>query len=228
MDLGVLQKEAHAIAKEKGWWPPRCEDCGGQARWSQGDYYGTHPDEWFCDVCGIDVPSGHGYIESRTFGDLIALGHSALSEALEAYRAWGCKAGYTVSPGNRFVGADDPKVEAAVSARPVRPKPAGVPAALADVVIRVADMAEWYGWELDPLGSLDFIFLTPSSFGSAINVCHGLLSRTDTTDVLQWLRQVLVYIQRMAAHYGIDLDAAIEAKLDYNRTRPCRHGGKML
>ena len=32
----------------------------------------------------------------------------------------------------------------------------------------------------------------------------------------------------MAAHYGIDLDAAIEAKLEYNRSRPYRHGGKAL
>ena len=45
MDLKALQREAHAIAREKGWWD-----------------------------------------EPRTFGDLIALVHSGLSEALEAYR----------------------------------------------------------------------------------------------------------------------------------------------
>ena len=36
------------------------------------------------------------------------------------------------------------------------------------------------------------------------------------------------WVQRMAAHYGIDLDSAIEAKMQYNRTRPYRHRGKAL
>ena len=35
-------------------------------------------------------------------------------------------------------------------------------------------------------------------------------------------------VQRMAAHYGIDLDAAIETKMEYNRIRSYRHGGKAL
>ncbi len=35
-------------------------------------------------------------------------------------------------------------------------------------------------------------------------------------------------VNNMAAHYGIDLNAAIEAKMQYNRTREYRHGGKAL
>ncbi len=82
------------------------------------------------------------------FGALMALIHSEVSEALEAYRAHGLDE-WTREDG----------------------KSEGVSAELADVVIRVAD------------------------------VC-GL--------------------------YGIDLDAAVRRKLDYNKTRPHRHGGKLL
>lgn len=83
-----------------------------------------------------------------TFGDFIALAHSELSEALEAYREHGLAAG--TSDGG---------------------KPEGVASELADTVIRIADM------------------------------CGAL---------------------------GIDLEAAIVAKVKHNAGRPYRHGGKRL
>lgn len=108
MNIKDLQKEAHAIAKEKGW---------------------------------HDIP--------RSVGDLIALCHSELSEALEDFRIDG-------NPQLIWLKAG---------------KPEGFPVELADVIIRIADMAELY---------------------------------------------------------GIDLEAAIKAKMEYNRTRTYRHGGKAI
>ena len=152
----------------------------------------------------LDMPD---YPE-RTFGDLIALVHSELSEALEAYREFG-----------------DTK-----SHREMHISPSifeGVPYELGDVVIRVADMAEWYGWELSSDGAAP----TQTSFGGWIAFVHYHLSqaygeRSHYRE--QYLNNVLVVVYRMAAHYGIDLDAAIEAKMEYNRSRPYRHGGKVL
>ena len=188
MDLKALQHEAHAIAREKGWWD-----------------------------------------EPRTFGDLIALVYSELSEALEAYRLNPNSVGPSVGPIYwHNVGTKRP--------------PYGVAIELADVVIRVADMAEFYEC---PLESIEVTGVPPElpmdrpvqSFGDWIAALHFEVSTLAETwwasggDIWAWrpyAELVVEVVNNMAAHYGIDLDAAIELKMAYNRTRPYRHGGKAL
>ena len=185
MNLADLQHEAHAIAKEHGWWD-----------------------------------------EERSFGDLIALVHSELSEALEAYRD-------EVLPSKPHL----------LSTK--------VASELADVVIRVADMAEHDGVDLEAhiesaVGTPEcYIFgrwfaFKELAFGEWVSMAHywaaeafkwGVQYEADgVAPRLAWetLGYVVAVVERMAAHYGIDLDAAIKAKMEYNRTRPYRHGGKAL
>ena len=193
MNIRDLQREAHAIAREKGWWD-----------------------------------------EERTFGDCIALVHSELSEALEAYRKWdSVRAMREESP---QYGLDDPLHG--------KYKPVGVPSELADVVIRVADMAEHYGVDLVARIANLSLLSRPGegldTFGDWITACHAWLSDTfrsygnETRGIdlpgtwLIGMGMLIKCIQAMAAHYGIDLDAAIEAKMEHNKTRPYRHGGKAL
>ena len=185
MNLTELQKEAHAITKEKGWWD-----------------------------------------EPRTFGDCIALVHSELSEALEAYRAgkpWWVTGSHMDTNG-----------------------PDGIASELADVVIRVADMAEFYGMDLVAVRiARSYVPLWVQSFGDWITALHlsttmimscaSLQLHADSTLPIpngeDWkveARDTIERVYLMAAHYGIDLDAAIAAKMEYNKTRPYRHGGKAL
>ena len=139
--------------------------------------------------------------QERSFGDLIALVHSELSEALEAYRD-------EVLPSKPHL----------LSTK--------VASELADVVIRVADMAEWYEWKLPKRQLLAF---DPNeSFGEHIVSAHEMLSGVRGSEPTDVLSDFVEYIRAMASHYGIDLDAAIAAKMFYNRTRPYRHGGKAL
>lgn len=123
LTIADLVREAHETALSKGW----------------------HPNE------ELQHPRDEAAraADANRFGALMALIHSEVSEAVEAYRERGTVCGWT---------RDDGKGE-------------GVPAELADVLIRVADVA-------------------------------GL--------------------------YGIDLEDAVRRKLDFNKTRPHRHGGKRL
>ncbi len=114
----AIVNEAHSMAVSKGW----------------------H------DVAWAALPTKAA--RADRLGSLLALVHSEVSEALEAYRARELEA-WTREDG----------------------KPEGVSAELADVVIRVADLA---------------------------------------------------------GYLGIDLGAAIRGKMDFNATRPHRHGGKAL
>lgn len=93
----------------------------------------------------------HGwYDEPRTFGDMIALCHSELSEALEDFR-------------------NDRKTKAIW--KDEKGKPCGIPTELADVIIRVLDMC---------------------------------------------------------GYYGIDIGKAVMQKHEYNKSRPYRHGNKII
>ena len=94
----------------------------------------------------------HGWwTGERNVGELIALMHSELSEALEEWREYG----YVSARRAWEAGAE--------------PKPVGLGAELADCVIRIADFCK---------------------------------------------------------HYNLDLAALLEMKMEYNETRPYRHGGK--
>lgn len=89
--------------------------------------------EWR-DRCYEGSVANGWHEEPRSFGDLIALAHSELSEALEEFRA-----GH--DPSNFYYGK--PISEGGL------PKPLGVPSELADVLIRVFDICGRYGIDIE-------------------------------------------------------------------------------
>ena len=42
------------------------------------------------------------------------------------------------------------------------------------------------------------------------------------------LADVIIRIADLCGHYGIDLESAIEEKMEYNKTRSYRHGNKVI
>ncbi len=175
MNLAELQREAHAIAKDHGWWD-----------------------------------------EPRTFGDCIADVHEALSEARRAYREHGLEHGAAaVCDCFQSLGGHAADCPAYGYFDFATQKPEGVASELADVVIRVADMAEWYEWKLPQRQLLAF---DPNeSFGEHIVSAHEMLSDVRGSEPTDVLSDFVEYIRAMAARYGIDLDAAIRAKMEGRR-----------
>lgn len=157
-----LQKRIHDMAVEKGWWELQIVE-----GWEQ-----AFNGEWFKVQHGVKV--------QRSFGDLIALVHSELSEALEAYRDRGTDKWYAehMAEGVKTVGygwqgytVNGESVSADEYSKAIEKKPEGAFVELADAIIRILDIA---------------------------------------------------------GYHNVNMFELIEEKIQYNSTRPHRHGGKKL
>lgn len=117
----------HQTAVEKGWWEPQ--------------------EVW------VSLPEPEGHEEygkaQRSFGELIALVHSEASEALEEHRNGHAPTEtYFPNAGMHGPQASSPLQELAW-ARSYGWKPEGVPSELADIIIRVLDIAGYYGIDIE-------------------------------------------------------------------------------
>ena len=176
----------------------------------------------------------HGWWEeSRSFGEICALIHSELSEALEEYRD----------------GKPDVYIIGEHGITPIKPeewkgeKPEGIAVELADAVIRILD---YMGKErLEYCAEADDVFrdnpaaLLETDFGDFVARCHSDISdayfRGDVEDdfgeLFSKAAALSVCIRRIEAWSeakGLDLAQIIAIKHQYNKGRPYRHGGKRL
>lgn len=176
------------------------------------------------------------WVEERSFGELIALIHSEVSEALEDYRnkkkpaeMW-----YEQMVGGSIVRIRPPSTGSAW-------KPCGIPSELADVVIRVFDVCGKRKWgellekkyiamRAEPPGPNQV--RQSSSFPENLSILHNWISdanRCLTEEMtVSYLALVIIDTFRLAKFYSIDLENAIAEKMAYNATRSQRHGGKVI
>lgn len=186
---------------------------------------------------------------TNTWGDYVALLHSEISEALEAYRDRRLEDATRLPtcrnvrcerlnrsnprPGDADFGLGAPPCPAE---HLDLPKPEGVGSELADVWIRLLDMADvfeiplhWPHLTIAKTSSLRGFF-TPdglTSFGDHMTWLHRLVAELGDARTDWRATKVAVLtgaITAVAAKYGVDLEAEYERKLAYNRTRSWRHG----
>lgn len=159
--------------------------------------------------------------QESPFEQSMALLHEEAAEAGSAWRKWGL-ADHTAQESEAMPG--------------FVPKPEGVGSEFADVFIRALDDSHLYQLGLPRLiVSRGGGFGINAGFLVNINTLHGLVARTSMAWDAQpdhfyrpedCLADVVRFTMQLAGHYGIDLLAEYRRKMDYNWTRPYRHGGK--
>jgi hypothetical protein len=161
--------------------------------------------------------------EEVLFPEAMALLHTEIAEASDAWRRWG---------------TDDATGKHSPEWTDGLPKPEGVGSEFADILIRLLDDDERYGIRLaEKMASYHGAFSISDSFLTNMNTLHTQTawasvlweSGSPEFDQVTWagyLTRVLAFTMQLAEHYGIDLMREYRRKVAYNKTRPYRHGGK--
>lgn len=164
-----------------------------------------------------EVNHANGWYEiDRSWGEDTALIHSEISELLEAYRDGG------------LADLTDPTKGLTSPAGTFLPKPEGVGAEAADVLIRLLDTARRR--DLSLRVTPDLARKHGEDVGEWCELMHG------DTHALYIARErgeraanmLLMRLLRACAEWGIDLQAEYERKHTFNAARGHRHGGKRL
>jgi len=165
--------------------------------------------------------------EPIAWGEAMALLHTEIAEASDAWRRWGTKD--ATEPDRsihlQLARQEDPAV---------LPKPEGVGSEFADVFIRLLDDADLWGWDLEAAANQAGLFGLYDTFLENTNALHTLVGRLSSAGdgaaifggAEELAGAVLVLLRQLSECYGIDLLAEYERKMAYNRTRPYKHGGK--
>ena len=158
--------------------------------------------------------------EEITFGEAMALLHTEIAEASDAWRHHGL--------------ADaTPLRDTGGTVRYGAIKPEGVGSEFADILIRLLDDCMLFRVNLDAEADRQAgLFGISESFLENMNTLHVMVAKAYMAwEAGEWgftvqFAHILVLLRQLCEFYGIDLQAEYERKLAFNKTRPYRHGEK--
>lgn len=187
----------------------------------------------------VEVNRANGWYDTDVLlPEALALVHSEISEALEAWRKKGLEPWKlrVLKPATTCL-VCRAQTDMRAPECPDHPdKPEGVPSEFADIFIRLLD----YAWRFDEQDLEAAVrqcgkFGIYDSFPANMNTLHDLVSLCShawegvfSGTLADHMGGVLVFLRQLSEHYGIDLAAEYEIKLAYNKTRGYRHGGKPI
>lgn len=173
----------------------------------------------------------------NTLGDYIALLHTEVAEAVEAYRDH--RLADATGPDTPVYATDEDSMGNYPQQGWQPGKPEGVGSEFADILIRLLDTSDVFSFEVsDPdfeLGDIADLYPMLSdpglpelvTFADDMAWLHRRIDQvwTDATIAPAWALRALVTVARK---YGIDMDREYARKIAYNRSRAFRHGGRAL
>lgn len=178
----------------------------------------------------------HGWWETdRSYEEVIALIHSELSEALEEYRDGkqmlyykdsNCNKGGDCAPEDNM----DCPCDETQCMYFVPGKPEGIIVELADVVIRILDYCGRRSIDIGDELDLRSAGNDTNTLPELVVRCHYLISMAYTNVELcsRYFAKCISLIDFWCLENGTTLETAISIKHEYNKTRPYRHGGKVI
>ena len=191
--------------------------------------------EMFHEIRAVNIDKGW-QPHALTAGEVLALLHSEVSEALDAYRVAGFD---DITEYERTLygrGDHGENLHIVVD----NPKPEGVGSELADVLIRWIDNLDMFGLAPADVPEHGGRFGYSDRFGNVMNVLHDMISRFsvaydsylscplpgEVENYQRYYIRIFYYLEQLAEHFKIDLMAEYQRKLEFNKTRAYRHGGK--
>lgn len=164
----------------------------------------------------------HGWWEDeREYDEVISLIHSEWSEALESYRNNEPMVWYQEKDGHQ--------------------KPEGIAVELIDGCIRILDLAGKMNYPMGDISVKRSVLEAPAAVDKMnvtklIAICHLSTSsafhhfiqnnKPDAVKAMAELVGCVFVVFRWMRTNGLDYEAIIKEKHEYNITRPYRHGGK--
>ncbi len=151
----------------------------------------------------------HGWWEgNRTFGEIIALCHSEMSEALEEYRK-----------GKKLSEIYFEKAG----------KPEGISVELADCIIRILDYFGYIkiDYKIYPVSIIEFKEIN-YDFAEFVTRTQLYISKAYELNSLSYLKGAVEYIFEYLTYFDIPIIEIINLKHAFNKTRSYKHGNKVI
>lgn len=104
---------------------------------------------------------------------------------------------------------------------------------LNELAKEIHEEAQRHGWWYEERNVFELLALVHSEVSEAVEDCrHGLMDTYFEPDgkpcgYPSELADIIIRVLDMAEAAGIDIDHEIRIKVDYNKTRPYRHGMKL-